>query len=756
MKRLVKYLGIFIIVMFSVVSVYLSMIYRSIPEQSSLKEVFLYTTFFEDRFFDLRMKQTIDETVKDDRMVLADIDDYSIRNLGSWPIDRSNWATLIEKLKLYGAKIIAFDVFFSEESKTCNGFNPDDELARAIESFHEIPNNRVILPYNLDLAGSENFETTPEDLYGFSFTSKTGGEAYELLPTTVSTSVYPIRKLIDAEPSLGFIEARADKDGIMRHYRALANIYKEIYVPSYGLSVYQHTTGELEEGAAENGVKGTSLNLLTLDEPYIETEKGKVYLNEIGETKMRWSGGIQKFPRASIYDIISKADDDQEMHEMFKNKIVFVGASAFGAYDLRHTPIDPMLPGVYFHMNFTKMLLDGNFLQPFSESVKYSWALLLISVLLLLLIQLRENPVLDIFTVVVILGSVYYWDTYYLIPKGYENRLFFCFLAVIGCYSWNTFVHFYMANQDKAFLKNAFGNYISPELIDEMYSTGEPPKLGGDSGIRTAFFTDIQGFSTFSEKLSPTQLVELLNEYLTVMTDILLEEKGTLDKYEGDAIIAFFGAPMPLEDHARRACIVAHRMQMALLKLRDKWTAEGDKWPKIVHDMRMRIGLNSGEIVTGNMGSASRMNYTMMGDSVNLAARLEESAKQYGIFTQVAKDTVDLAGDEFIFRELDTIRVVGKSVPVTTYDLLGLKGESEAFLEELAEKFKEGIESYKSQQWDKAIAIFTYTLELEYQRFPDLKGVKTNPSEIYIKRCEDYKKLPPPPEWDGVFTLTSK
>jgi len=150
------------------------------------------------------------------------------------------------------------------------------------------------------------------------------------------------------------------------------------------------------------------------------------------------------------------------------------------------------------------------------------------------------------------------------------------------------------------------------------------------------------------------------------------------------------------------------------------------------------------------------MNYTMMGDSVNLAARLEESAKQYGIFTQVSKDAADLAGTEFIFRELDTIKVVGKSVPVTTYDLLGVKGESESYLEDLALIFKEAIDNYKSQNWDKAIELFTQTLELEYQRFPDLKGVKANPSEIYIKRCEDYKELPPPPEWDGVFTLTSK
>ncbi|MBC98092.1 MAG: hypothetical protein CME63_10100 [Halobacteriovoraceae bacterium] len=244
------------------------------------------------------------------------------------------------------------------------------------------------------------------------------------------------------------------------------------------------------------------------------------------------------------------------------------------------------------------------------------------------------------------------------------------------------------------------------------------------------------------------------------MTNILLEENGTLDKYEGDAIIAFFGAPMPLEDHCARSCRVAHKMQEKLAELRMKWQSEGDKWPEIVHNMRMRIGINSGEIVTGNMGSHTRMNYTMMGDAVNLAARLEESAKQYGIFTQVSEDSKVMAQEQsqeaFLFREVDTVKVVGKSVPVTTYDLLGLKETAPEFLKKLSDQFSLGISLYKEQRFDEAIVIFKETLELEWQRFPDLKGVKTNPSEIYIKRCEEYKQTPPPPNWDGVFTLTSK
>ena len=240
------------------------------------------------------------------------------------------------------------------------------------------------------------------------------------------------------------------------------------------------------------------------------------------------------------------------------------------------------------------------------------------------------------------------------------------------------------------------------------------------------------------------------------MTDILLGEKGTLDKYEGDAIIAFFGAPMPLEDHATRACSVAIQMQETLLELRKKWTSEGDRWPQIVHDMRMRIGINSGEIVTGNMGSRDRMNYRMMGDSVNLAARLEEAAKQYGIYTHVTAETKNMTGDEFIWRELDTIRVVGKIEPITTFELLAFKKDCSQLYSELSETFNNGLILYKSQQWDKAIEVFKLSLALENKRFPELTGIKTNPSEIYLKRCQEFKKNPPAKDWDGVYTLTHK
>lgn len=742
MTKIIQYLGIFIILSFSAISIFFAISERDIMDYE-MKRLFAYTTFFEDRFYDIRMNMTLDHEAKDERIVLANIDDQTINGLGEWPLRRQTWALMLDKLKNYGAKIVAFDVFYPEPSLVCNGEDPDKIFADAIRSFQEVPGNKVILPYALTRY-EEDGQELPDILYNFIMDTKQG-EGISLDPWYVGKEQFPIPALQDTDAILTHLQVESDTDGVFRHYPLVGNV-DDIYFPSFSLAAYEAYTGDK-----------ASLDLLSIGDFKLKIKNGNLNLNIKGEAKVRWLGDQRAYPEFSIIDLLKSKDDDPKWRALLENNIIFVGSTAFAAHDIRHTPVNPLLPGVYFHMNMTHMLMEGKFFAPYEESTKYSWLILILGTLLILVIQLYGNALLDLVSVLAITGGVFYLDTYYLLPKGYEIKLFFCMFSIGACYSWNTFLHFYIANKDKAFLKNAFGSYISPELIDEMYETGEAPKLGGDSGIRSAYFTDIQSFSSFSEKLSATQLVELLNEYLTAMTDILLEEKGTLDKYEGDAIIAFYGAPMPLEDHAERACMTAHRMQETLLVLREKWVSEGDKWPTIVKEMRMRIGINTGEIVTGNMGSASRMNYTMMGDSVNLAARLEESAKQYGIFTQVSKETAEMAGhDIFVWRELDTIKVVGKSIPVTTYDLLGIHETAPEFLKKLSTRFAEGIDAYKSQRWDEAITIFKETLEYEYERFPLLKGVKTNPSEIYIERCEAFKENPPGEDWDGVYTLTSK
>tara|TARA_B100001113_G_C21039002_1_gene591450 strand:- start:209 stop:1174 length:966 start_codon:yes stop_codon:yes gene_type:complete len=310
---------------------------------------------------------------------------------------------------------------------------------------------------------------------------------------------------------------------------------------------------------------------------------------------------------------------------------------------------------------------------------------------------------------------------------------------------------FIMEQKDKKYLKNTFGAYISPDLIDQMYEDKQEPKLGGQAGYHTAFFSDIQSFSSFSEILEPEKMVSLMNEYLTEMTSILLEHKGTLDKYIGDAIVAFYGAPVPLEGHEYHACMTALEMERKLQLLREKWSSEGD-WPELVHNIRHRVGLNSGKMVTGNMGSSMRMNYTMMGDTVNLAARLEPAAKQYGVYTIVAQNTYKVVKDQFEWRMLDYLTVKGKKKPVKAYELFSVKDDLNNDQSQLITAFNEGIDLYFKQEWNKALSKFKEASELE-EDFPDRP---TTPSLIYIQRCEFFSKNPPEKDWDGVWIMKTK
>tara|TARA_B100000470_G_scaffold64505_1_gene49058 strand:- start:547 stop:1797 length:1251 start_codon:yes stop_codon:yes gene_type:complete len=305
--------------------------------------------------------------------------------------------------------------------------------------------------------------------------------------------------------------------------------------------------------------------------------------------------------------------------------------------------------------------------------------------------------------------------------------------------------------QDKKFLKGTFGAYISPDLIDQMYEDKQEPKLGGQAGYHTAFFSDIQSFSSFSEILEPERMVSLMNEYLTEMTNILLDHKGTLDKYIGDAIVAFYGAPVKLEKHEFHACMTALEMEKKLEIMRSQW-ASGKDWPELVHNVRHRVGLNSGEMVTGNMGSSMRMNYTMMGDTVNLAARLEPAAKHYGVYIIVAENTYKAVADHFEWRLLDFLRVKGKKKPVKAYELLSLKNDLSKEKNQLVQAFNEALDLYHNQEWTKAKKRFVESNELE-EKFPHRP---TNPSTVYIDRCDQFKLEPPDKDWDGVWTMTTK
>lgn len=470
----------------------------------------------------------------------------------------------------------------------------------------------------------------------------------------------------------------------------------------------------------------------------------------------------------------------------FYNKIVIIGVSVEVVHDTKYTPFytfvgqQQLMPGMEVHANAIQTLLDQNFIHVFGGNITWtseSWVshILLIAGLSLLAFILITflNPLLAglcIFLELAIFFSVaigaFTNDSLWLVKQilgnwnkinvpGFGQSTIVLTIApifgVVFTYISNILYKFITEQKDKKFLKNTFGAYLAPELIDQMYEDKTEPKLGGDIGYHTAFFSDIQSFSAFSEVLDPEKMVSLMNEYLTAMTEIILHRRGTLDKYIGDAIVAFWGAPVPVDDQEYQACMTALDMEKQLVKFREKWSTDGD-WPEIVQNIRHRIGLNAGELVTGNMGSKMRMNYTMMGDMVNIAARLESSAKQYGIYIQVGENAYNTVKDQFEWRILDHVRVKGKKMPVKVFELLSEKGKLDEVHTKVLPIFHEGLEYYNSQKWDKANKAFTESDQLE-----DMFLTRpTNPSRVYIERCQFFKENPPGDDWDGVWTLTSK
>ncbi len=314
--------------------------------------------------------------------------------------------------------------------------------------------------------------------------------------------------------------------------------------------------------------------------------------------------------------------------------------------------------------------------------------------------------------------------------------------------------------KQKGRIKGMFSAYLAPELVNRMVDSDVDPQLGGHKEEITAYFSDIQSFSTFSELMPASQLVELMNEYLTVCTDLVQEEQGTLDKYIGDAVVAIFGAPLPVPDHAYRACTATIRVQQGIEELRKKWRSEGDKWPVIVHYLRARLGLNTGEAIIGNMGSRTRFSYTMMGDNVNLAARMESGAKSLGVYTMVTEATkVECekhGGDKVLFRFLDRIVVKGRSLPVPVYEVVGFRAEASAQTLECVSIHAQGIERYLAQDWAGAIELFQKSAALETYQPSKAHYIESNPSLIMIQRCHYMKDHPPGGNWDGVYVMKEK
>lgn len=449
----------------------------------------------------------------------------------------------------------------------------------------------------------------------------------------------------------------------------------------------------------------------------------------------------------------------------FRDAIVLIGPVDPLLHDLAPTPFDEKpVPKVGVHGNLVKTIVTGRFLARLPEWKGVAW--------------LDHAIVLGLSLVVTVLamagGTRSAWRKLaaVLVLGGYGAVAFWIFrtqhlvlplVPVLGAAFTTSFggVIWQLIEEEKqkGRIKGMFGTYVSPQLVERMVESGEDPQLGGHEDEITAYFSDIQSFSSFSEKLDSGPLVELMNEYLTACTDIVQEEGGTLDKYIGDAVVAMFGAPIALPDHAYRACVASQRVHRKLGELRVKWKSETGKWPEIVWNMQSRIGLNSGLATIGNMGSRTRFNYTMMGDNVNLAARMESGAKSWGVYTMCTEATrsacLQHGGDRVVFRALGRIVVKGRIQAVPIYEIVGLKEDVTERTRECIGLFEQALEKYYARDWAGARALLEKSRELEPHR-PGDPGVTGNPSLVYLNIIAHYELEPPGENWDGVYVMKEK
>lgn len=428
----------------------------------------------------------------------------------------------------------------------------------------------------------------------------------------------------------------------------------------------------------------------------------------------------------------------QELEYWMQDRIVLFGDTSEVSHDIFNTPLGRMY-GIEVIAASIATLLAGGPLMPAPGWAEAGVAGALM--LLMLAVAALQHPAMRIgvaLAVLVLWAVIVGWLH---VEQGLVLAMSYPALAWGAALLLVNLRYYLQERSQKSLIHSAFGQYLSPKVVSILVKDPSRLKLGGERREMTAFFSDVAGFSGISEQLSPEQLVALLNEYLTAMCDIIADYEGTVDKFEGDAIIAFWGAPLDQRDHALRACLAAIDMQAYLRDFRTRLAAEGRP------ELNVRMGLNTGEMLVGNLGSAQRMDYTMMGDAVNLAARLEGANKFYGSGIMISESTYRQVADAVAVRELDLIRVVGRREPVRVYELLARSGDLDARQQAMLAQHQEALQQYRAGDFSAALRAFR-ALE---DTFPE-DAVAT----VYRERCETFLQAPPPADWDGVYQLESK
>ncbi|MFO1423683.1 MAG: adenylate/guanylate cyclase domain-containing protein [Candidatus Competibacteraceae bacterium] len=703
--------------------------------------------------YDARLNLTLPRTV-DDRIVIVDIDERSLREEGQWPWPRGRLAELVERLfDRYQVAVLGMDIVFAEPDR-----NPVDSVLAALadsplggEAQARAELERLRHQLDPDRRFAAALRNRPVVLGYFFNTQATSGAAMRvgLLPPPIAkvqdlgpNSVLPLEAVgyganlpLLQENALGggfFNSPLVDADGVFRRVPLLIR-YRDRLYEQLSLAVARALLGEPPVEFVMGAGYGTDRRSQRLE--MLRIGGFTIPTDEMGAVLVPYRGPQGSFPYVSAADVLAGRADPSRLN----GAIVLVGATAAGLLDLRVTPVQPIYPGVEVNANLIAGLLDQNF----RNRPAYAAGLEVAQLILVGFVGALAGflaPLSALALTVGTGGALLGFNAYLWLAHLQVAPLAAPLVLLVALYVLNTSYNFFIGSRQERRITRLFGHYVPREIVEEMSRRGARYSMEGENREMTVLFSDIADFTTISEQFEPRQLTRLMQCCLTPLTQVIHEHRGTIDKYIGDAIMAFWGAPLADPDHPRQAVRAALAMLRRLRALDDEFRANG--WPPL----QIRIGINTGAMSVGNMGSEFRMSYTVLGDAVNLASRLEGAAKQYGVSIVISESTRERV-PEYLCRELDRVRVKGRARPVAIFEPLGLAGESPPEQRAELTEYAAALEALRRRDWDAAAAGF----QRLSARWPDhrLYG-------LYLDRLSTLRAVPPPPDWDGVFNLSVK
>lgn len=704
--------------------------------------------------YDARVRASVLDEV-DDRIAIIDIDEKSMAEDGQWPWPRRKLAAVVDVLhQHYAVSTLALDSVFPEPDGhsglpwlgqlDASEVGRDDSVQRWIEARREDWDDDRVFAAALG---------RHQPVLGFVLKGMGGAQSRlgQLPPPVVddarqmpasyiraSSHTANLPVLQQATPYAGFFDnPTLDSDGVFRRVPLLQQHDEAVYASLALMALARTLTpaGQAPQIELEYDARGGPRSALNLE--YLRLGDYRVPVDENVAVLVPYRGAQGSFPYFSLSDVLHKRVDEQAL----RGRIAILGTTAPGLKDHRTTPVGVAYAGVEVHANIISGILDGRIKHKVPYLVGIETTMLVVISLIFTMLFPRVSPLLGTLMVggmVVALVSLSFglWHAAdFVVPLG--GPLLFLFILVLVQMTYGYFVE----ARAKREVARLFGHYVPPELVSEMAQDTLAAEMRSDSREMTVLFSDIRNFTSISERLTPQELTALMNEFLTPLTEIIHRHRGTIDKYMGDAVMAFWGAPLPDEQHARRALQAALEMVACMRRLADEFRARG------LPELRIGVGINTGVMSVGNMGSQFRMAYTVLGDAVNLGSRLEGLTKQYGV-SVICGDSTRRLVDDWAYRDLDRVRVKGKAEPVGIFEPLGLRAELDAETRKELKHYRDALLAYRNQSWSEA--------ELQFYQLQKSRADPHPIYQVYLDRIEIFKRMPPGLEWDGVFTHTSK